>query len=70
MLSRECYCKKRFFPESAEGIQDSFCFVNLDMDLYQPMLNGLRFFYDKMEKNGVILLHDYFHEGLQGVKKR
>lgn len=61
--------KKGYFPETAYGVEDKFCFVNLDMDLYTPMLGGLRFFWDKMEKGGCILLHDYFHEGLQGVKK-
>lgn len=59
---------KGYFPESAREIDDRFCFVNLDMDLYQPQLEGLRFFWDKMEKGGVILLHDYFHPDLPGVK--
>ena len=36
--------KKGYFPETTEGIEDTFCFVNLDMDLYLPMLAGLRFF--------------------------
>ena len=57
-----------YFPKSAEGIDDHFCFINLDMDLYQPQLEGLRFFWDKMEKGGVLLLHDYFHSELPGVK--
>lgn len=61
--------KKGYFPESAYGVEDRFCFVNLDMDLYVPTLSGLRFFWDKMEEGGCILLHDYFHRGLQGVKK-
>lgn len=61
--------KKGYFPESANDISDTFCFVNLDMDLYEPMINGLRFFWDKMEKGGCILLHDYYHGSLPGVKK-
>ena len=60
---------KGYFPESAKGIDDSFCFVNLDMDLYQPQLDGLKFFWDKMVGGGVILLHDYFHPNLPGVKR-
>lgn len=60
---------KGYFPESAGGIEDRFCFVSLDMDLYQPQLEGLRFFWNKMEEGGVILLHDYFHPLLPGVKK-
>lgn len=60
---------KGYFPDSAKelDINESFKFVNLDMDLYKPTLEGLRFFSDKMVKNGVILVHDYFthYEGIQ-----
>lgn len=61
--------KEGYFPESMQGVEDKFCFVNLDMDLYVPMLNGLRFFWDKMVDNGCILLHDYFSDVFQGVKQ-
>ena len=30
------------------------------MDLYEPTLKGLEFFYPKLVKGGVILVHDYF----------
>lgn len=62
--------KKGWFPETAEGFDDAFVFVNLDMDLYQPMLAGLRVFYDKLVPGGVVLLHDYFEPALgDGVHK-
>lgn len=61
--------KKGYFPDSAEKIEDRFCFVNLDMDLYVPMLNGIRFFWDRLVKGGCILCHDYFHSELPGVKQ-
>ena len=51
---------KGYFPQTAEGITSQFCYVNLDMDLYQPTLEGLRFFAPKMVKGGVISIHDYF----------
>lgn len=60
---------KGYFPESAKNIDDNFVFVNLDMDLYQPMLAGLRFFWPKLQSAGCILLHDYFRCDLPGVKK-
>jgi hypothetical protein len=63
----KCIIKKGYFPETAIGIEDSFCFVNLDMDLYQPMLAGLNFFWDKMTRGGVILLHDYYNLTWKGV---
>lgn len=61
--------KQGYFPQTANDVEDRFCFVNLDMDLYMPTLSGLEFFWDRMNEGGVILLHDYFHKGLQGVKQ-
>lgn len=60
--------RKGFFPETATGIDDQFCFVHLDFDLYLPILEGLRFFYPKMVEGSVILIHDYYNIGLPGVK--
>lgn len=60
---------KGYFPLTAEGIEDIFCFVNLDMDLYLPMLNGLRYFWCRMVEDGCVLLHDYFRADLPGVRK-
>lgn len=65
----KCVVKKGFFPDTAVGVDDRFCFVNLDTDLYQPILAGLRFFYDKMYIGGVILVHDYFNHPLPGVRQ-
>lgn len=66
----KCEIRKGYFPETATGLEnEKFCFVNLDMDLYNPQLEGLRFFYDKMVTGGIILLHDYFNEDLPGVKR-
>lgn len=60
--------KRGYFPDSTVGVQDRFCFVSLDTDLYAPILSGLRFFWNKMEKGGCILIHDYFTGCLGGVK--
>jgi len=56
--------RKGYFPETAEGIDDAFVFVNLDFDLFQPTLAGLKFFYPKMVQGGVILVHDYFQDSV------
>lgn len=63
--------KKGYFPQTAEGIDDKFCFVNLDVDLYLPTYEGLAFFYPKMSMGGVILIHDYYSFSIKwnGVKK-
>ena len=64
LYPEKCEVHKGYIPESAAGLKDEFCFVNLDMDLYQPMLEGLKIFYPMMVKGGVILMHNYFHEDL------
>lgn len=61
--------KQGYFPDSAKGLEEEFCFVHLDMDLYMPMLEGLRFFWDKVREYGCVLLHDYFRDDLQGVRE-
>lgn len=57
------------FPETAKGIEDRFAFVNLDMDLYEPTIEGLRFFYPLMNEGGVILIHDYFSDAYPNVEQ-
>jgi hypothetical protein len=39
------------------------------MDLYKPTLAALYFFWERMTPGGVVLLHDYFHPELPGVKQ-
>lgn len=60
--------RKGLFPETSEGIIDTFAFVSLDADLYKPMLEGLRFFWPQMTQGGVILCHDYYTPDLPGTK--
>lgn len=64
-----CTIKKGYFPETFEEFEEKFCFVNLDTDLYNPILSGLEHFYPLMSKGGVICIHDYFNSAYLGVKK-
>ena len=61
--------KKGYFPTSLGGLEEEFIFVNLDMDLYKPTLEGLRYFYPRMKTGGVILIHDYFTESYPNIEK-
>lgn len=63
-----CKFIKGYFPESARGINDKFCFVNLDMDLYQPIYSGLVFFAPLMERGGVIMVHDFYNDIYRGSR--
>ena len=62
--------KKGWFPESAVGLDnEKFCFVNIDTDLYDSILSGLEYFYPKMVRGGIILIHDYYSLGYIGVRQ-
>ena len=59
---------KGYFPETTKGVKEQrYLFVNLDFDLYNPTLEGLRYFYPRMVEFGVILVDDYFLPGYLGV---
>ena len=64
----KCIIKKGFFPQTSHGINETFCFVSIDTDLYMPILEGLRFFYPKLEKGGYIFVHDFNNDTYKGAK--
>lgn len=58
---KNTFIRKGFFPNTIESKEkdDKFCLVSLDADLYEPILEGLRFFYPRLVTGGYILVHDY-----------
>ena len=57
------------FPETAAGLEDeTFALVSLDADLEESTLAGLRWFVPRMAEGGYLLLHDWNHPGLPGVR--
>ena len=66
---QQCKPVKGFFPESATGIIDSFVFVSLDADLYEPIYNGLHFFYPKLVPGGYIFIHDFNNDSYKGARQ-
>ncbi len=60
--------KVGFFPGTAEGLEERFCLVSLDVDFGDTTLEGLRYFWPRTERGGCILLHDY-NSGLTGVSR-
>jgi hypothetical protein len=58
---KNTFIRKGFFPNTIELKEkdDKFCLVSLDADLYEPILEGLRFFYPRLVTGGYILVHDY-----------
>jgi len=65
----QCIVRKGFFPETAVGLEDQFCFVSLDVDLYSPTYAGLSYFYDRLSAGGYLMVHDYSSTMFDGVKK-
>jgi len=65
----KCILIKGFFPESAKAIDDSFVFVSLDADLYEPIYYGLQFFFPKLVHGGYIFIHDFNNENYKGARK-
>lgn len=55
----KCIFKKGHFPDTAKGLERPFVFVSIDVDLYQPTIEALQYFYPKLTKPGYIMIHDY-----------
>lgn len=60
---------KGYFPDTAAGLNERFCFVRIDLDLYAPTKSALEIFEPLMYKGGIILVHDYFGNQYPGIKK-
>lgn len=65
----KCVPVKGFFPQSAHAISDSFVFVSIDADLYEPIYSGLQFFYPKLVRGGYIFVHDFNNDNYKGARK-
>ena len=64
----DVYFYKGLFPDTANPVKDiKFSFVNIDVDIYSSTVSCLNFFYERMNKGGIILSHDY--NDLESVKK-
>lgn len=60
--------KQGFFPESLDGLEESFAFVSLDVDFEESIYEGLKYFYPRLLPGGYIFIHDY-NSSLRGVEK-
>lgn len=61
---------KGWVPEKFGEVENlQFSFVHIDLDLYQPIIDSLRFFYPRMIKGGIIILDDYGFLDWPGAKK-
>jgi hypothetical protein len=59
-----------WIPSRFDDVADrSFAFVHLDVDLYDPTLASLLFFYPRLSPGGVLLFDDYGLEKCPGVRQ-
>jgi O-methyltransferase len=65
----QCIIKQGHFPETAAGLNEQFAFVSIDADLYEPIYNGLQYFYPKLNQGGYIFVHDYNNDGYMGTRE-
>lgn len=57
------------FPNTASSLQCNFSFVNLDADQYQSTLDALSYFYPRILRGGIIMLHDYTTKCTKGIEQ-
>ena len=59
-----------WIPETFSQVDgDSFAFVNIDVDLYEPTRDSLEFFYPRLSPGGVIQIDDYNFMDWPGATK-
>ena len=58
-----------WIPSKFHEVADTaFSFLHLDVDLHQPTLDSLNFFYERMSRGGIILCDDYGFHSCPGAK--
>lgn len=59
------------FPESipSDLSTSRFCLVHIDCDLYEPAKAGLEFFYPRLSRGGLLIVHDYANPYWAGIKR-
>ena len=58
-----------WIPERFPEVEDrQFCFVHIDVDLYEPTLKSLSFFYPRVNPGGVMLFDDYGFRSCPGAR--
>lgn len=60
--------KKGYFPQTTVGLENhQWALISLDADLYEPIYEGLKYFYPRLNHGGMILLHDYNNKQFIGA---
>ena len=69
--SDNIFIRKGYVPETFNGLEnEKFSFVLLDLDLYEPTMASLEFFYPRMTSGGYLMVHDYNNSESKWACKR
>lgn len=61
---------KGWIPERFEEVSNkTFSFVHIDVDLYQPYIDSIDFFYPRLSSGGVMVFDDYGYTQFPGSTK-
>ena len=61
---------KGWIPQRFTDIkQHNFCFVHIDVDLFDPTMDSMEFFYPRLNQGGVIVCDDYGFTSCPGATK-
>jgi O-methyltransferase len=61
---------KGWIPERFADINGvTFALVHIDVDLYQPTLDSISFFYPRLARGGLIIFDDYGFESCPGARR-
>jgi O-methyltransferase len=61
---------KGWIPDRFAEVETArFSFVHIDVDLYQPTFDSLSFFYERLNKGGIIICDDYGFSTCPGARK-
>lgn len=66
----KCIFRKGYFPDTAQEEKNKkWLFVSLDLDLYKPIYEGIKFFWPNLIPGGYMFIHDYNNKDFSGVRK-
>jgi len=61
---------KGWIPEILDQVPDQkYRFVHIDLDLYEPIITSLNYFYRRLVPGGILVIDDYGYLDFPGAKK-
>ncbi len=70
MFGKQVCLLKGWIPDRFADVDGTrFCMVHIDVDLYEPTRDAVRFFYPRLNPGGMIICDDYGFESCPGAKR-